>query len=699
MNAAAAEKTNEDTSARGLVRKWTNELDLAEKRFKTWWKEADSIYDIYEAESQTQNSYNVLWSNTEVLRPALYNSTPTPDVRRRFRDADPLGKAVSTVLQRALDYTVDDYEAEDFDDEMKAVVLDTLLVGRGKARVKYVPVFVPMAGPMMASPLSADAAPSMGQPDAFSQALAPTETLSTPAVPPGVDAQAAPPAEVVGDESAKCEYVFYKDYLHGPGKKWSEVWWEAYRHRLDRDELVQMFGPDIGGRIDLDDTENDAKSKHKDLSDNNRTAEVWEVWDKRSRRVIFICRKFEDAPCLDVEDPLRLAAFFPGPKPIYAIESTRSLIPIPPYRLYKQQAQELNRITKRINVITDALKIRGAYASSITEIASILKLGDNEMAPIVSVTELAAAGGLDKALWMFPIEKLAAALQYLYQAREQTKQVIAELTGLSDIIRGSTNPNETKGAQQLKSQWGTLRLQRLQREVQRFARDLIRLLGEIIAEQFSPEKLQAITQIQLPTPEEKAQAQMAIQQAQSAPPQMDPMTGQPVPPPPPPPELVEMLAKPTWEDVIRVLKSDEMRGYKVDVETDSTVAETIDSDMRGLNEAMQGIAAWIQTCGPLVQRGAMPIEAAKEGALVIIRRARMGQAFEDQVQAIKEPPAPPPQAAQGTEGLGEIMQALQQLAKRGDDMGNGLQNGLQQISNQIQVAIENMGRQQFRAVG
>lgn len=688
MNAAVDDKKLNEASPRGLVRKWKNEIQLAERRFHAWWKEADGIYDIYEAESQQQNSYNVLWSNTEVLRPALYNSKPTPDVRRRFRDEDALGKTVSKVLQRALDYTVDDYESEDFDDEMKSSVLDVLITGRGKARVKYVPVFVPMD-------------PLMGQPDAMPALDAPVEPPPTPVASPDVAAQAAPPQEQVADESAKCEYVHYKDYLHGPGKKWSAVWWEAYRHCLDRDELVQMFGPEIGNKVQLDDPQKDEKSADKDLNEANRTAEVWEIWDKRSRQAIFINKQFEDGPLLAVPDPLQLAGFFPGPKPLYAIETTRSLIPIPPYRLYKQQAMELNEITRRINVITKALKVRGAYAAGITEIASILKLGDNEMAAIQNVTQLAAAGGLDKALWLMPIDKLAQALQQLYLAREQTKQVIAELTGLSDIIRGSTDPNETKGAQQLKSQWGTLRLQRLQREVQRFARDLIRLLGEIISAQFSPEKLAAITQVQLPTPEEKMQAEQAVQQAQmmaqAAPPQVDPATGQPMPPPGPPPEAIAVLEQPTWDDVMGVLQSDELRGYKVDVETDSTVAETIDRDMAGMSEVLQALGQFLQIVGPMVQQGFLPIDAAKEIALTICRRARMGMAVEDQIQSIGgQQQANMMQQAQQPvqDGIGQIAQMIQELGKRGDEMGSGMQNGLQQISNQIQVALENVGRQQ-----
>lgn len=740
MNAVVDDgKKQDDASPRGIVRKWKNELELAERRFQDWWKEADDYYDLYEAQSQQANSYNILWSNTEVLRPALYNSTPTPDVRRRFRDEDPLGKQVSKILQRALDYTVDDYDAEDFDDEMKSSVLDMLITGRGKARVRYMPVFVPMEqaaappSPVVpgAPPASPPSAPPRGQ-DAKDLYVAASGTPTRgrdakvlyleadmqeePAIddpfeeePEAPAAEAAPPSpEQIGDESAKCEYVYYKDYMHSAGKKWGEVWWESYRHRLDRDELIQMFGEEIGSKVPLDACEKDERSPDKDQSDEKRTAEVWEIWDKRTREAIFVNKQTEDYPLLQVPDPLQLASFFPGPKPLYAIETTRSLIPIPPYRLYKQQAKELNQVTARIQKIVDALRVRGAYASNIREIESIMKSGDNEMTPIANVTEIASAGGLDKAIWIMPIEKLAMTLQQLYLAREQIKQVIAELTGLSDIVRGSTDPNETKGAQVLKSQWGTLRLQRMQREVQRFARDLIRLLGEIISQKFSPEKLAAITQVKLPTPEEKAQAQMAIQQAQmmaqTMPPQVDPATGAPMPPPGPPPEAMEAMELPTWDDVMQVLQSDELRGYKVDIETDSTVAETIDSDMAGLNEAMQGISTWIQTVGPLVQQGAMSIDAAKEGALVIIRRARMGQAFEDQIESISSmaPPMPPPpqEGTGGGQELQQIMKALQEMSQKGDDLGNGMQNGLQEISTQIQVALENIGRQtQLRAVG
>ncbi len=86
----------------------------------------------------------------------------------------------------------------------------------------------------------------------------------------------------------------------------------------------------------------------------------------------------------------------------------------------------------------------------------------------------------DHIMW-YPIDVISAALEKLYLARDQIKNVIYETTGISDILRGLTDPNETLGAQQIKTQWGSLRVQRKQAEVARFARDLFRLKAEIFA--------------------------------------------------------------------------------------------------------------------------------------------------------------------------------------------------------------------------
>jgi hypothetical protein len=71
------------------------------------------------------------------------------------------------------------------------------------------------------------------------------------------------------------------------------------------------------------------------------------------------------------------------------------------------------------------------------------------------------------------------------------KQTIYEVTGISDIVRGASKANETATAQQIKGQWAGLRISTRQKRFADFARDLIRLKAEVIAERFDPQTLSA----------------------------------------------------------------------------------------------------------------------------------------------------------------------------------------------------------------
>ena len=136
QDAQATKISDIEKTPQGIVRRWLAELDIAARTEKDWRKEASEIIEIYEGEKQKQNSFNILWSNTDTLSPALYNSTPAPDVRRRFRDADPLGNAASTVIEREWGFQLDQFPA---DREAKKAVLDMLLQGRAVWRAEYMP--------------------------------------------------------------------------------------------------------------------------------------------------------------------------------------------------------------------------------------------------------------------------------------------------------------------------------------------------------------------------------------------------------------------------------------------------------------------------------------------------------------------------------------------------------------------------------
>lgn len=601
-----------EKTPQGIVKRWLAELSLASEAEAEWRKEAQSIHELYDGKQTKANSFNILWSNTETLRPAIYNSTPQPDVRRRFRDADPVGKVASTVLERSLSYQVDDY---DFDCEVQDAVLDVLLSGRGVARVMYEPHFVAVG------PNGITSAKPAG---AYQE---PPESAAESQVPAG---NPIAPYEKIAGQDARCSHVQWDDYRHGPGKRWRDVPWHAFRHEFTQEMVIEKFGEEIAKKL----TYSQAKDCDRLVEDKTtrqifKVCEAWEIWDGDAKRVLFVAPSYKDGPLADIEDPLHMRQFFPLPRWLRAIENSRTLNPTPLYRMYKEQAEELDRVSSRINKVVGALKVRGAYSSHVKEASEILNAEDNEMIAVENVSMIAESGGLDKLIWIMPIEKLSQVLQYLYTSRDQIKQAIYEITGIADVLRGSTDPNETLGAQKLKSQWGSLRIQKLQKEVQRFIRDLLRLKAEVIGEHFTIEQLQAMTSIQLPNEQEKAQAQAVSKQAAAA--------KQPAPP-----QLEEILKKPTWEEIKGLLASDQMRQYRVDIETDSTVADTINQDMQGLSEAVDAIGRVVGGSMPAIQSGMMPVETIKEICLAFSRRARLGSALEDAIESIK-PPAPPQQ--------------------------------------------------------
>lgn len=626
-----------EKSPAGVVKRWLAELAVADRVEREWRKQAKDLWELYEGGTRKDHAFNIFWANTDTLAPALYNSTPQPDVRRRFRDADPLGKAVSQVIERALAYENDAY---DFDEQMAATVLDFLVTGRGVLRVVYEPRFV-------------GAAESPGEDIAAAEGeLAP---------------EAAPSPERVSERSVRCEAVQWDDFRRGPGKTWGEVPWIAFRHDFTQDMAIEKFGPELAARLKYSEgRDTDDLAADRPVKEIFKTVEVWEIWDKDTRRAHFIAPTYKAGPLLTAADPLQLRDFFPMPRPAYAVPSNRTLVPIPLYRLYEEQAKELDRISARINKIAAAMKVRGAYSANMPELASLFAADDRAMLPVQNVSELASVGGLDKAIWMMPIERLREVLDGLYLARDQIKAAIYELTGISDIVRGATDAQETAAAQKLKSKWSTLRLQKMQREVQRLARDLFRLKSEIIAEQYPVDTLAQITNLPYPTDIQQAQASQvaAAAQAQGI---------------EPPAEIAALLKTPTWEQIGAVMRSDKLREYRVDVETDSTVAETIDRDMEGLREVIGSVGEVLAG----VAQG-LPVEVGKEVALAVVRRARLGHAVEDALEQFQGSPLQGPAIEQQLAAAAE--QAVETVQQTG---AQAIEAGAQQI----QAVVEQVGQQ------
>lgn len=627
---ADATATDDAKKSEALVKHWQDEITQALKREQNFRKDGNRTVEMYEGAKKKDEQFNILYSNTETLSPALYNSVPRPVVQRRFKDEDALGAAASKASQRTLEYLIDDGMADyaTFDELMKSAVLEALVPGRGVTRFTYDAVIE-----RVQNAAAADAAES-------------DET--DPADDPGGEPVVAAP-ERVSYETVCGNEVPWNRFLHGYAKKWKDVPWVAYEHLMTHEELEQNFGA-VGVLVPVATVEkaagDDGRETHED-SGGTKVATVYEIWDKVTRKVIFISPAYKLAPLKHIEDPLGLSGFFNCPKPLAFMQKMSTLVPVSLYVMYEEQAKELNRVTLRINRLISALKVRGMYDSTVEGLDKVLSADDNVLIPAQNVAALLSQGNaLEKAIWLFPIEKLIPVLQQLYLQRNQVKQVIYEITGIADIMRGSSQASETLGAQELKNQWGTLRLKRLQKEVARYARDCLRIILEISVTKLSEKTLSGMTGLPYPTGDQKMQAQMLAQQVQQI--------GQQ-----PPPELAQILSQPSWADILGLLKDDLQRSFRVDIETNSTVDAEATEDKQNIAELLNAISQFLNGVAPLVENGSMPFEVASGMMLAIIRRFRFGPELEDQLKNMKAPQPKPDPKAQADQ---QKMQADQQRA-------------------------------------
>jgi len=634
-------------SPEDLVKYWLDELEDSDKTEKDWRDDAKAVVDIYRGEDVSstaigsdgqkmrKNTFNILWSNIETLKPAIYNKTPVPNVQRRFKDEDQLGKAVAQVLERSLEFMVD---ASDFDRPMSDAVDDYLLVGRGVTRVRYVPTF------------------------------------GTPEQPEGEmpgemeENYEEPVGEVVREEVV-AESVAFEDFRRGTANKWTEVNWVGFQHKLTKQDIEEKFGEEMADSVGIDvyKEEDDTYDNETNRSQREGRVRVWEIWCKETKKVYFIAPSFKDKPLKEADDPLGLSGFFPVPRPIYTLTTTDSLIPVSEYYLYKTLATELNNVTKRIIDILKGLRLRGIYDSRMSEIERLMDSGDNKMIPLDGASQYLDAGGLDRAIWMMPIDKYVGVVNQLYAYRQNLITSIYEITGISDVLRGTSVASETATAQSIKANYGSMRLQRRQREVQRYARDVIRLMAEVIAEQFSVDTLQKMTGLNFPTEEEKAmmqsQMQMQMQQFQMQAQQMQMQGQQPAPPQQPDPQMLERLEQPTWEQIQQVARDDLMREFKVDIETDSTVAANDAEQQQNITELLTGITSFLSGIGPAVESGAVPMETAKSLLMAAVRRFKLGTEVETAVDKIGDQPIQNPEQQTGESGEAEMAKQQAEMAR------------------------------------
>lgn len=630
-----------------LADKWLKAI--AERRHaERKWREEQApevikrYRDTREVGQNQVSKFNILWANVETLKPAIFSRMPIPDVRRRFTTDDKAAKTASLILERALIYSADAYDLHDTLDRCNE---DSLLPGRAVAIVRYVPTIEKQQERVPVEPLPEgdEDEPAETTRDELQERF--SEEPAKPQYPDGTQfddqgAYTTQDKETLVYQEVCAEYVAWDLCVFGTAKTWKKVPWVATGALLRKEEVRRRYG-EVAEKLDYSHSERETKDGNE--KETGHFALLWDVWHKSSREFIVVSEKY-DGVVFKQDDPLGLEHFFPVPEPIYSVRNNKSWEPKSEFCLYQDQANELDIVTNRLAKLFEALKVRGGYDQSIDneqfKFADIMRKPDNTLVPIANWRALVDKGGFEGIVDFLPLEQIVAAIQMLRERESELKQIIYEVTGISDIVRGSTEASETLGAQQLKAQYAGLRISTRQQRFQRFVRDIFCIQAEIIAEHFDPETLKLMANLNV-IPD---QAFEALKQAKSLP--------------------AGAISESEFQAAIQVLRSDKLRGFKVDVETDSTIPADKQSEQQGRVEFLGAVAQFVEKIGPAVVQGMIPPNVAKELLMFGVRGFKVGSELEEVLEQLSkdEQQGPSPEQIQ------QMQQQLQQLQQENQQL-------------------------------
>lgn len=606
---------------------WLNQIMHAEKAFEYYQEKCDNIDKLLAnlqrlAARGRDREFALFWANIEVLKPSIYARPPVPVVVPKFKDRRPLYRVSSELLERSTSVA---FDIADVNSVMMLVRDDLAIINRGCAWVRY---------------------------ETKADSDTPTEKICL-------------------------EFKDRKDFLHEPARIWAEVGWVGGASYLSRKDMRKRFRATSGdvykNAVYLVQKEDKANG----ASDNKARAKVWEIWSKTENKVVWVtegCDKLLD----EGEPHLKLEGFFPAPKPAYATVQRRSLIPVPDMLQYKDQLEEINELTGRIHALSEAIKVKGFYPAGGGDVAesveaAIKSLDDRVvLVPISNWAAFGSTGG-DPIIWL-PIQMIAETVTGLVALRRQIIEDVYQLSGVSDIQRGETDPNETLGAQQLKQMNGAVRIRDKQSELVRFARDLVRISAEIMAENFDDQTLLDMSQMEIPTDadiakqvkplEEQAKginrqlaeaqrdpeiqamvkqdpekAQEVLQQAQG---QVQQLMDQ----------IEKLQGQPTVEKVMKFLRDNKTRPFVLDIETDSTIQPDEQAEKQARTEFVTALGGLLQQFTPLVSAQPAAAPFAAEVIKFALAPYRAGRELEGSIeefaeqmtQQAQQPPPPDPEA-------------------------------------------------------
>jgi hypothetical protein len=570
---AKEESPKLDDSPAGLQRRWLLRLNAAKEFFEDFQNEGDKVVDEFLGKGTKGSRLNLFFGNVET-KSATLSGAPKVRCRRRFADAkDATARVSAMALDRILNSDIE-RESDGYRTALANAKGDWLRPGLGQVWLRYV---------------------------------VETEETETP----DPDTGEVVKGERKVHEDVETDHAKWRRFLWDPSETWDDV--RAIYRALDltKAEWEKRF-PGRAFRV----SGKGDKGKKDEIREAFGRAEVWEIWDKESRRVLHLSE--QEKTILKAEpDPYGLPGFFPCPKPLMANVTTSKCIPRSTYYLAQPQYDEAHELQRRIRNLVKQVKVAGAYDSSNEGLQRILDdATDGKLIPVKNWASLVEKGGLQGAIAFLPMKETVEAIIALSERLALVKQEIYEITAQSDLTRGQSDPDKTATAARGEMRVFGKRVQSEQDEFARFASEAQRIRAALIAKFFDAETIA-----------QRANIQPESEDAQHLP------------------------------AAIELLKSS-IKDYRIDVDSDSLAMTDYDAVRQERVEALTALGGYFEQAVPFVQFAGMAgpgvgVAAARlvvSNARWLLAGVKGAEALESDFerfqaeieQAAKQPPPPPP---------------------------------------------------------
>lgn len=459
--------------------RWVREFAAARKPLESWWSKGDTIDAEFRNEAgDTYSDFDtrlpLFASDVNTMVAMLFGQVPKAAVTRIFGDsADDKARVAGVIGQRLLNTDVS-RKGDSFVQVLRAGLMDYFLPGFHLAMYRY------DTGEIASEEVAAEM-------DETGKEMVPAYSK-----------------ESRPKEDAVLDYTWWKDWLWGPAKITNDVPWWARRAKMTRAELVKRFGA-IGKMVPLQKTSDGTE-------DPWSRADIWEIYEEATENVYWFCEAYDT--CLDIKhNPLGLEGFYPFPEPLVANLTTSKVVPRPYYALHQDQYRQINRLMSRIRELVEAVSVKGAYdAANKEELMGFLEpTSRNKLIPVKNFGAWREKGGMAGIIDYFPLDMVVQAITVLQGQLVAEIDLLHQATGFADIMRGeATQAGATATEQRVKARTGSVRIQRLQDEIARYATDLLCIKFEIIAKHFAPETIYERANVRFMSQEDQAIAWEAI---------------------------------------------------------------------------------------------------------------------------------------------------------------------------------------------